>query len=53
MNEIDKKNAVDVEMIEGDNNIVAKENLTPGDYFNYVKNMKSIADHNHPGIGTG
>ena len=44
MNEIDKKNAVDVEMIEGDNNIVAKENLTPGDYFNYVKNMKSIAD---------
>ena len=44
MNENDKKNAVDVEMIEGADSIVAKENLTPGDYFNYVKNMKSIAD---------
>lgn len=44
MNENDKKNVVDVEMIEGADSIVAKENLTPGDYFNYVKNMKSIVD---------
>lgn len=44
MNENDKKNVVDVEMIEGNDGIVAKENLTPGDYFNYVKNMKSVAD---------
>ena len=44
MNENDKKNAVDIEMIGDGDNAIAKENLTPGDYFNYVKNMKSVAD---------
>lgn len=44
MNELDKKNAVDVEMLDDGENTIAKENLTPGDYFNYVKGMKTIAD---------
>lgn len=44
MNENDKKNAVDVEMIGSGDTTVAKETLTPGDYFNYVKGMKAVAD---------
>lgn len=44
MNETEKNNAIDVEMIGNGENTVAKENLTPGDYFNYVKGMKTVAD---------